>query len=646
MDDTADSNDGRGADRLSTPSEVAQENPSEAFEQTSGGMPSEGSSESFSQAGHPLADADTLAELRELLLGPERRKLEELREQVSEAGVTTERLAELLPGAVTLREEADDQLGRALSPTVAAAMNESVKTNPQPLIDAIFPVIGPAIRKAVSDALAKAVQSLNQTLEHSLSARSIKWRIEAARTGKPFAEVVLLNTLRYRVEQVFLIHRESGLLMQHVAAAGVESRDEQLVSGMFTAIADFVRDSFTPEGQVGEPIGLRTMQVGGVTVWVERGPHAVLAGAVRGSAPAELREVFQQALEDVHRLHSEALAAFEGDGSAMDPAQPILERCMVSAAQPGAKRKVSPALVIFGVAALGLIGWGAFAGLRSNARGSDYVQRLERTPGVMLVGQEHRWWGQSSARGFVDAAAGVDLDGVLRDSGIEADEVRQHWVAYPAAAAVEPRAESVAIDVVEPTLLERAAAALAPPPGVRLRVVGDTVVVEGRASHAWIEESLSRVGGLSGAGMRAYDDAGLVNTDVELLESLAGEIESATIAMRSGSTLDLAGQQQGFDALAEAIGKMAPLAEAMGYRVVLRVVGHTDATGDAAANRLLSEARAQAVADALRDRLLLPPVMRVEGAGASAPVIPGSASALEQQRNRRVTFKIELRGAE
>ena len=34
--------------------------------------------------------------------------------------------------------------------------------------------------------------------------------------GKSFAEVVLLNTLRYRVEQVFLIHAESGLLLQHV----------------------------------------------------------------------------------------------------------------------------------------------------------------------------------------------------------------------------------------------------------------------------------------------------------------------------------------------------------------------------------------------------------------------------------------------
>ncbi|MEL7088239.1 MAG: OmpA family protein, partial [Planctomycetota bacterium] len=165
----------------------------------------------------PLAtDADTLAQVRDLLVG---RELDEIRERV---GAHAEDIAQVLPRAVTLREQQDDQLSRALASTVEGAIQSSVKRNPQPMIDAVFPVIGPAIRKAVADAMAKAVQSLNTTLEHSLSVRSFKWRLEAKRTGKSFAEVVLLHTLKYRVEQVFLIHKESGLLMQHLTAPGVE----------------------------------------------------------------------------------------------------------------------------------------------------------------------------------------------------------------------------------------------------------------------------------------------------------------------------------------------------------------------------------------------------------------------------------------
>ena len=40
-----------------------------------------------------------------------------------------------------------------------------------------------------------------------------------------FAEVVLLNTLLYRVEQVFLIDRDSGILLQHVKAGTVAVQD-------------------------------------------------------------------------------------------------------------------------------------------------------------------------------------------------------------------------------------------------------------------------------------------------------------------------------------------------------------------------------------------------------------------------------------
>ena len=54
------------------------------------------------------------------------------------------------------------------------------------------------------------MESLNRTVEHSFSWRALAWRWTALRTGKPFAEIVLLNTLEYRVEQVFLVHAESS----------------------------------------------------------------------------------------------------------------------------------------------------------------------------------------------------------------------------------------------------------------------------------------------------------------------------------------------------------------------------------------------------------------------------------------------------
>ncbi|MBB6429013.1 OmpA family protein [Algisphaera agarilytica] len=586
----------------------------------------------------PLGDAETLAQLRELLIGPEREELAELRETLASSRAQAQDIAELLPQAITLREQKDDQLGRALSGTVEEAIQTSVKNNPQPMIDAVFPVIGPAIRKAVSEALASAVQSLNQTLEHSLSIKSLKWRMEAARTGKPFAEVVLLNTLRYRVEQVFLIHTESGLLMQHVAADGVETRDEQLVSGMFTAITEFVRDSFNTDDQA----GLRTMQVGGVTVWVERGPHAILAGAVRGSAPAELREVFQQVLEDIHLRHGELLETFAGDDSEMEVVEPELQRCLVSAAQPGAKRKVSPAFLIFVAVVLGLVLWAVLAGVLSNRQWAGYVYELERTRGIMLVEDDHNWWGRSEVRGLVSPDAAHLPDEILANSGIDPEEVSQRWEHYPTVQIQESPLPEPALDPEPPTLLEQAEQLLDPPASVTLRTEGSVLIAEGLAPHAWIERTLSLSAQLVTAGMTSFDDSGLVDRDMEDLEVFAGRIEACVIDMPSGSTLDLNGQEVMASQLLEDVSGAQAAADAIGMELKLIVTGHTDLSGDPQRNLELSQARAAAVAEMIRSRMQAPPIMVEVGMAADQPIVPDTMPLADQQRNRRVTFEVEL----
>src|SRR4029434_1356780 len=136
--------------------------------------------------------------------------------------------------------------------------------------------------------------------------RSLRWRLDARRTGKSFAEIVLLNTLVYRVEQVFLIHRPSGLLLQHIAAEGISVQDGDMVSGMLTAIRDFVQDSF----HVSDEEGLQTLKVGGLSVWIEQGPHALVAVVIRGTAPPDLRATLQRAVESVHAQYSDLLESF------------------------------------------------------------------------------------------------------------------------------------------------------------------------------------------------------------------------------------------------------------------------------------------------------------------------------------------------
>ena len=94
----------------------------------------------------------------------------------------------------------------------------------------------------------------------------------------------MLRSLVYRVEQIFLIHRETSLSLLHVSGDAVAAQDSDMVAGMLSAIQDFARDSF----KTGSDEGLEEFRVGELQVWIAPGTHAYLAAVIRGNPPREL----------------------------------------------------------------------------------------------------------------------------------------------------------------------------------------------------------------------------------------------------------------------------------------------------------------------------------------------------------------------
>ena len=245
-----------------------------------------------------------------MILGPFRDQLDRLQQAVDHPpALQSGDVGRVLPEAIALRAARDKKLALALEPVTENAIRASIRKNRQVLVEALFPVMGPAIRKAITAALQGMIQSFNQVLEYSLSLRGLKWRLEALRTRKPFAEVVLLHTLLYQVEQVFLIHRRTGIVLQHALAQNAVAQDPDLISGMLTAIRDFVQDSFG----AGKEDALNALRVGERSVWIEQGPHALLAAAILGNPPPEVRTMLAEALDEIHLRKEAELDGFDGD---------------------------------------------------------------------------------------------------------------------------------------------------------------------------------------------------------------------------------------------------------------------------------------------------------------------------------------------
>jgi hypothetical protein len=69
--------------------------------------------------------------------------------------------------------------------------------------------------------------------------------------GIPESTLLLRDALPFQVTEVFLVERQSGLLLQHLSHDPETAEDSDLVSGMLTAIHDFAQDTFGRD-RVGE----------------------------------------------------------------------------------------------------------------------------------------------------------------------------------------------------------------------------------------------------------------------------------------------------------------------------------------------------------------------------------------------------------
>jgi len=467
---------------------------------------------------------DDLAELRRLINQPERDKLQDLHDRLDDKEQRAHEIASVLPEALTLSRDRSAELTRAIQPAVEGSVRESIEKRPQVFVDALHPIIGPLVRRSVAESLRAFLQSLNQALEKSFSWQGLKWRFEALRTGKSFAEVVMLRSLVYRVEQVFLIHRETSLSLLHVSADATEAQNSDMVAGMLSAIQDFARDSF----KTGRDEGLEEFRIGELQVWIVPGTHAYLAAVIRGNPPRELHTTLEDALESIHVLRGSTLAKFEGDTAEFDSLRPELEACLQSqfAAKKssGGNRTAWIALA----AGAGLIMAALIVGWRSERRWQDFVRRLNAAPGIAVTQAEKGWIFRSRVAGLRDPAV-ADPVALARAAGVNPERLRFEWKDY------------LALD--DTSVLRRFEKRFGKPAGAQLSLTNGALAISGAAPYEWIRRV--RIDGMQSPGITSITENDVRETyDPGLALSRfrrAFPLPQGTTAQVAAGTLELAG---------------------------------------------------------------------------------------------------------
>lgn len=373
------------------------------------------------QADEPSHEQE-LAELRSLLVGDQLGQLEKLRKRLDDPNVRSQETSKILAEALSISIRENRKIHRALQPIVEESLRLSVERNPSLLASALFPIVGQAVRKSVAHSLQHLVDSLNSILSEGFSLRRWRWRIEAIRSGKTFGEVALARSLDYSVEHLYLIHRETGLLLAENSNSLGLLEDADVVVGMLTALQDFVRDSFTS----GKQDDLEVLDIGEFKVWLFHGPLAILAAVVRGRLPEEVRAQLAGVVEHIHKDFHGQLTTFATSGQPIIGLETYLDGCLKSAV-PIEKSSY----IRFKIAAsmlLCLILAATFVQVRDGLRWRNYINALRREPGIVIL-KDHHGWSSFSVAGLRDPMA-LKPESLLPQFHLHGDKVSENWEEY------------------------------------------------------------------------------------------------------------------------------------------------------------------------------------------------------------------------
>jgi small GTP-binding protein len=219
-----------------------------------------------------MNNISALEQLQELLLANDRDAVQRLRDELAELNfdVTDSKsdISQLKKLLDELHEnwEDPDRLGNRLDPLLNLKIQEiksnfsqlfgyeirntvkqGIRNSKDEFVDAIYPIVGKMIRKYVRTQFDTFLDDVGARLESGLSPKWWINRIKGLFGGVSKSELLLRESISYKLEEVFFIQHNSGLLL--AAYSRNNTIDLDMIAGMLTAIKSFVGDAFAQKNE-------------------------------------------------------------------------------------------------------------------------------------------------------------------------------------------------------------------------------------------------------------------------------------------------------------------------------------------------------------------------------------------------------------
>lgn len=198
-----------------------------------------------------MKEQDKLALLKTILLTDDREYAEEISKKIKQLELTLEQRHRLEKKISPIVKDELDTFSREipekLGPVITETLKKQIEESKDQVVEALYPILGKMIKKYISQEIKALSEKVNQTARDTLSIEGVKRKIKALFTGVNENEIILSDLSKPEIHQVFIIEKGSGILLGSYHLKNTV--DQDMISGMLTAIKAFVEDAFGTEEQ-------------------------------------------------------------------------------------------------------------------------------------------------------------------------------------------------------------------------------------------------------------------------------------------------------------------------------------------------------------------------------------------------------------
>lgn len=185
-------------------------------------------------------EEQALKQLRSILLQADRNEVETIKKTLDTPEQLEEKMRPIMDKhMVYLRNNFKNEFGGTVNTIVESKLEQSREQ----LMDVIYPILGQMISKYINLQFQALKDKIDSQLKHAFSSKGLFRLFKARLLGVDSSAMILQDTDKPIIHQIFIVTQHSGLLAGEYAQT--EIIDQDMIVGMLTAIKAFAKDALS-----------------------------------------------------------------------------------------------------------------------------------------------------------------------------------------------------------------------------------------------------------------------------------------------------------------------------------------------------------------------------------------------------------------